>query len=141
MAKVGIKQAAILAGYKSAQPKIRIGDVATVAAAMHLEKKLDDFRWRRPWVVKLRKALAWAFQYAAMGVCFFYTFIIALKFKEEATNLMVMSWVLAYGCTFAIVEPAQVILLSATPCLFVDTNRCGRCCLRMRFVYNELLSP
>ncbi len=54
---------------------------------------------------------------------------------------MVVSWLIAYACTFAIVEPIQVLLLASTPCLFVDTNRCGRCLMRARFVYNELIAP
>jgi len=116
-------------------------ELSQVAAAAALEKKLSDMRWRRSWVVKIRSLLSWAFQYFVMFIFFFYSFLVALKFKESATNKMLMGWVIAYSCTFAIVEPVQVLLLAATPCLFVETNKCGRCLLRCRFIYNELLAP
>ena len=106
------------------KPKL---DVATVAAAAVLDNKLKDFRWRRPWVVKLRWALSWMFQFAVMGVCFLYSLVIAIKFGDGPTATMVTSWVIAYGCTFAIVEPVQVFILASTPCLASagDRTLCG----------------
>ena len=76
-----------------------------------------------------------------MVIFFFYSFIIALKFGEVSTNKMLVGWAIAYGCTFAIIEPLQIILLAAMPCLFVEDTRCGRCLIRARFIYNELLAP
>ena len=121
--------------------KATMAELAQVAAAARLEKKLNELRWRRPWIVKVRSVLSWLFQYFVMFIFFFYSFLVALKFGETATNKMLMGWVIAYSCTFAIIEPAQVFLLTATPCLFVETNRCGRCLIRCRFIYNELLAP
>ena len=127
--------------WRSSGQKYQVTDVATVAAAAVLDAKLTKLRWRRPFVVRTRMAIAWLIQFAAMGIFLFYSLIIALKFGEGSTRLMIGSWVLAYGCTFAIIEPVQVLLLSLLPCLFVDSHSCGRCLLRMRFVYNEFLSP
>ena len=128
------------AGSKTRRPS-DMSDLATVAAVAALEAKLTDMRWRHPWSVIFRKVVAWIFNFFVMGICMFYSLIIALKFGEDSTRLMIASWVLAYGATFAIIEPLQIILLAATPFLFVDTNACGRCALRARFIYNEYLAP
>ena len=67
--------------------------------------------------------------------------IYALKYREEATKSMVMSWLIAYGVTFAIVEPMQVLVLVCAPCLFDEETRLGRFMSWLRYIYNELCSP
>ena len=39
------------------------------------------------------------------------------------------------------VEPVQVFISACAPCILDDKTRCGRCCQRVRFVYNELCAP
>ena len=137
---VAEKYAGNMKKWRKGEPE-RMTDVATVVAAAQLQAKLKSLRWRRPWVVKIRWTLAWLFNYLLMGLNLFYSLIIAIKFGDGPTSLMIGSWVLAYGCTFAIIEPVQVIFLAATPWLFTDDTRCGRCMIRARFIYNELLAP
>ena len=48
---------------------------------------------------------------------------------------------LADAWTFAIIEPIQVVILALAPFLFNEETRLGRCLARIRYVYNELLSP
>ena len=141
MQKRAQSQAKLMAESLNLKPMDTMSEVAQVAAAALLEKKLVDMRWRKTWVVKSRSALSWLWQWVVMVIFFFYSFIIALKFGEVSTNKMLVGWAIAYGCTFAIIEPLQIILLAAMPCLFVEDTRCGRCLIRARFIYNELLAP
>ena len=36
---------------------------------------------------------------------------------------------------------AQVCVIVCMPCLWRDNTRCGRCCLRTKYVYNEIFAP
>lgn len=54
---------------------------------------------------------------------------------------MLLSWLVAYGWTFAIVEPVQILVMALAPSIVSEDTRCGRCCARVQFVYNELFSP
>ena len=54
---------------------------------------------------------------------------------------MALSWLIAYGVTFLIVEPLQVLCIACSPCCFDEDTRFGRCMSWMRFVYNELCAP
>ena len=72
---------------------------------------------------------------------YFNSFIFCLGFGERETFKMVLSWIIAYGWTFAFIEPVQVCLLACCPCLWDEETRCGRCMNWVRFIYNELLSP
>ena len=53
--------------------------------------------------------LAWTFVLALMCFMLFVSLIYGLKFQEKATNNMVLTWLIAYGLTFAIIEPVQVL--------------------------------
>ena len=68
----------------------------------------------------------------------FVSISVALQFKEAETAKMCVAWLFAYGVTFAIIEPVQVIVLAAVPMLNDEATRCGRCVIRIRFIYNEL---
>lgn len=54
---------------------------------------------------------------------------------------MSLAWLFAYGVTFAIIEPAQVVLLTTAPFLQNEDTACGRAISRCRFIYNELCAP
>jgi hypothetical protein len=54
---------------------------------------------------------------------------------------MIVGWIIAYAQTFMLIEPVQILLLAGLPCLMDEDTRCGRCCIRIRFIYNELLAP
>ena len=65
------------------KPPQEITDIATLAAAAVLQKKLEDLRWRRPWVVKLRIGIAWLLNYAYMFIALFYAFICCILYGEK----------------------------------------------------------
>jgi len=123
----------------------KITDLATLTILAKEQQKLTDkmqfLGWRPPWQYQLRYKIAWTVNIIVLLQFMFVSLIYALKFGEQATANMVMSWVLAYGVTFALVEPIQVILLVCAPCLFDENTKCGRCMGRCRFVYNELCAP
>ena len=67
--------------------------------------------------------------------------IFAASFGDKQTAKMCMTWLIAYGITFALVEPFQVLVLAGAPCLFNEDHRCGRCMVSCRYYYNELCAP
>ena len=54
---------------------------------------------------------------------------------------MCMSWAVAIIQTYCIIEPLQILLNAGVPCMFDESHALGRCCLRCRFIYNELFTP
>ena len=116
-------------------------DLASVAIPVQLRAKRQALRWRPKWEFYLRLALAWAFQAGVVAIGCFYSILVAASFGNRETTAMVISWLMAYGWTFAIVEPVQVLILAGAPCLFDESHRIGRCCVRIRTVYNELCAP
>lgn len=116
-------------------------DFASVVLEAKVRKKIEDGRWRGRKEIMCRQILAWSF--SALMVCgmLFQAIIYALKFGDQQTQSMIVSWLVAYGWTFAIVEPVQILILVCAPCLFDDSTRCGRCMLWCKFIYNELCAP
>ena len=54
---------------------------------------------------------------------------------------MLFSWFAALIQTYILIEPVQILALACCP-VFVNENTCiGRCCFRIRFVYNEIFAP
>ena len=120
---------------------VRSMDVATVALRATLERKRKELRWRSNTEYGVRLTMAWTFNFFIIGLGLLLGIIFGAKFGEETTRKMVIAWLFAYGVTFAIVEPVQVIALAALPMLNDEDTRCGRACLRCRFIYNELMAP
>ena len=47
-----------------------------------------------------------------------------------------------YACVCeSYVSLAQVCVIVCIPCLWRDDTRFGRCCLRVKYVYNEIFAP
>jgi len=111
----------------------------TLRALLH--KRREDLGWRSPLTFAVRQALAWAFNMLVLLLACFVSVIYALKFEEQETRNMCMAWLIAYGVTFAIVEPLQVLVIACLPCLSDEETKCGRVCGRARFIYNELCAP
>lgn len=116
-------------------------DIASIAVLAQLRAKRKELRWRPAYEYYSRLCLAWAFQFFVCGVAYWYAIICAISFGNNQTTAFIVSWLVAYGWTFAIVEPAQVLIIAGTPCLCDEETRLGRCCLRVQFVYNELFAP
>merc|ERR1712146_90823 len=106
-----------------------------------LKRKRSELRWRGKWEYKIRVFLGWAFSFTVFGLALLCSIIYAGMFGNNETTAMCIAWLMAYGWTFAIVEPVQVLILAGAPCLFNEDTRCGRCMLRCQFMYNELCAP
>ena len=52
-----------------------------------------------------------------------------------------LSWLIAYGITFAVIEPLQVCVIVCAPWLFDEKTRLGRFMKRLQYVYNEICAP
>ena len=64
-----------------------------------------------------------------------------VTFGNKEAKIMVVSWAVSITQNLCIVEPLQILLNAGAPCMFDESTRCGRCCLRVRFIYNEFFSP
>ena len=112
-----------------------------VAIEARIAQMIDDIGWRGEREFFIRRTIAWTFCVFVFLFSLFVSFIYALKFGEVTIAKALLSWVIAYGWTFTIVEPFQVLFLAFSPCLFNEETRCGRCMINCRFVYNELCAP
>lgn len=114
---------------------------ASATFQAQLQQKLNEMNWRPEWEYRLRICLAWLFNFAVFAVFLLISIIYAAEFGNRRTKSMAISWLIAYGVTFALIEPIQVLIIACAPSLFDDSTRCGRVCLTCRFVYNELFAP
>ena len=111
-----------------------------VVLAARLQKKKQELGWRSSCEYATRSCLAWIFNFVLLLFFCFVSVVYALKFEEKATSNMILTWIIAYGVTFAIIEPIQVCLLVCAPCLWNEDTRCGRCCLNCRYSQATTLS-
>ena len=116
-------------------------DMASIVILAQLRAKKKALRWRGKWEFRIRQALAWSFNFAIVGMGCLICIILGAMFGENQVQVMALGWLTSYAITFAIVEPFQVLVLSAGPCLFNEEHRCGRCMVRCRTIYNELCAP
>mmetsp|Transcript_20586 Transcript_20586/g.52395 ORF Transcript_20586/g.52395 Transcript_20586/m.52395 type:complete len:522 (+) Transcript_20586:3-1568(+) len=138
--KVDARNAATSDDQREARNVLELQMVTATLQAM-LTKRRQELGWRSPFVYNTRVLLAWAFNVGVLMVACFFSIVYALKFQEAATRNMCMAWLVAYGVTFAVVEPVQVIVIALAPSLSDEDSRVGRFCGRCRFVYNELCAP
>jgi hypothetical protein len=116
-----------------------------------LEARLAGMReklgWRSPVEMTLRMGFAWAFNVSLMITCCLLSVIYARTFNQEATRAMLLTWLLSYGVTFAIIEPSQILMIACLPTIFdqdLHDRHCrtvGRYLHRCRAVYNEVCRP
>lgn len=117
------------------------GDFASVVLEAQIANKRKSLRWRGPCEYRSRMCCAWITNFSIVFVSLLISITLGAKFGENATSAMCISWLMAYGWTFLLVEPFQILVLAGAPCLFNEDHRCGRCMVRCRFVYNELCAP
>ena len=189
----GLKELSKAVGFAPKKPKKTTTDFAALVVEAQVEAKRRDLRWRGSKEVMCRRAISWTINLTLNALALLMSVIYAVKFGEVQTQRMIVSWLVAYGWTFAIVrqlarlasnppclafaarprptpaspypkntrltdrlillassvlsssglqvEPVQVFIIACAPCIFDDKTRCGRCCQRVRFVYNELCAP
>ena len=106
-----------------------------------LKRRTSELRWRGAKEFGARRCAAWTFSWTLCFFFYFYTLIVALKFGEEAMNKMVTYWLVAYGWTFALIEPVQILIIAGAPCFIKEDSRCGQCMMKCFFVYNEIFAP
>ena len=116
-------------------------NIAQVAIEARIALKIEEIGWRGDREFFVRRLIAWIVCVFVFLFSLFVAFIYALKFGEVTIAKALLSWAIAYGWTFAIVEPFQVVFLAFSPCLFTEDTRCGRCMIQCRFIYNELCAP
>ena len=125
------------------QPKRKIRDtnMAIIALRAQAENFRSELKWRKSREYVCRQAIAWAFALLVTALALFTALIYALKFKQHAMEQITVAWLMAYLWTFIIVEPFQIFLLAALPCLSDEDTRLGRYVSNCRTVYNELCAP
>ena len=116
-------------------------DLMAVVIEARIQQRIDDIGWRDDREFFIRRTIAWIVNVSAMLFTLFVSFIYALKFGEYTMAKALVSWAIAYGWTFLLVEPFQVFFLAFSPCLFDEDTRCGRNMVRCRTIYNELCAP
>ena len=115
--------------------------VAVVALAALRQKRKADAKWRSNTDRCRRLTLAWAFNLGVSALFIFYALIASLKFGESETAGLFSSWAAAYLYGAVLLEPGAVCIVSAMPCLTSEDTKFGRCCLRVKWCWDELLSP
>ena len=116
-------------------------NLAAVKLAADLLKLKKEARWRPYHNYCTRLTLAWFFAYAIYYTCLLMAFTYGVKFGNTETKTMVLSWAVAISQNYCIIEPLQIALAAGAPCLFDESHALGRCCLWVRYIYNELFSP
>ena len=102
---------------------------------------MRDAKWRSDADRFRRLTFAWAFTLGVSFLLITYALIVSLKFGERETTGLFASWGAAYLYGTVLLEPGMLFLLSAMPCLTVEETRFGRFCLRMKWCWDECLSP
>ena len=125
----------------SVQAQSRQAEFVAAAIEMQMAHKRSELQWRSDREYCCRLSLAWAFNWGVMITACLFAITYGIMLEDAATQRMAITWLISYGITFAIIEPVQVLLMTAAPWLFEDTTQFGRLCLRCRAVYNELCAP
>ena len=112
-----------------------------VALAARRQKRKADINWRSRADRCRRLTLAWSFVLAVSAIFIFYALVASLKLGSKETPALFGSWGAAFLYTAILLEPAVICLLSALPSLANSDTALGRCCLRIKWCWDELLSP
>ena len=115
-------------------------DSKAAAIEERIQRRVSELRWRSHQSYVCRQTVAWAIALMLNLISLFTSLIYALKFGEATMNACMVAWAIAYGWTFAVAQPIQVMILVLTPGLFSEETRCGKAMMRLRKCYNELLA-
>jgi len=115
---------------------------AAVTLRALVRKKKDDIRWRTPRERWWRMKIAWF----VVAVAYFFLSLVVLTFGVKALgpatmNATITAWVIALCQVFLILEPLQICISATMPFCVSEESRCGRCCRRAQWCYNEFFSP
>ena len=143
LGSLGAKSAKnLLASTHARKTKNKDGtQMALAAMAAVRQKRKMDMKWRTEADRCRRSALAWAFVLGVSAIFIFYALVASLKFGQGEAAGLFASWGAAFFFTAILLEPTVICLLSALPCLATQDTRMGRCCLRVKWCWDELLSP
>ena len=115
--------------------------MAVVALAALRQERERDVKWRSDTERFWRLTLAWTFNLGISVLFIFYALLASLRFGEYETAGLFASWAAAYLYTAILLEPGVICIISAMPCIASEDTRIGRCCLRAKWCWDELLSP
>lgn len=115
--------------------------LAVVALMAQRKKKKKDMLWRSDSEVRSRRVMAWGFLISCDAFFLFYALIVSIRFGEEEAAILFASWGAAYLYAAVLLEPTVICILAAFPFVANENTRLGRCCLRIKWVWDELLSP
>lgn len=114
---------------------------AVVALAASRQKKHLDLQLRGPVERMVRTALAWIFHFAVCVLLLFYALILSLKFGDSETVPLFGAWGAAFLWSSALLEPIVICFITVLPSVANEETRFGRCCLRIKWCWDEVLSP
>ena len=121
---------------------LRVDTLSTAAMVASYIDKTDRYQWRGACEYWTRQLLGWGFNLLINFVCCILSLTFgAVKLKAAATSFMLIAWLVAACQTYLVIEPLQICVITLLPCFFRDDTRCGRCNLRIRYIYNEIFSP
>ena len=89
----------------------------------------------------MRRTIAWLSHMACNSVLLFYALVVSIRFGNKETATLFTSWGVSYFYGAILLEPAVICILAAFPFIATEETRVGRCCLRIKWVWDELLSP
>ena len=115
--------------------------MAVVALAALRQERERDVKWRSDTERFWRLTLAWTFNLGISVLFIFYALLASLRFGEYETAGLFASWAAAYLYTAILLEPGVICIISAMPCIASEDTRIGRCFLRAKWCWDELLSP
>ena len=116
-------------------------DWLTLQRQAALKHEKTTLRWRTDRTYYFRLALAWTLAAVVYLLSLFLVLLYSAAYGRKDSASVLLSWITSLGCSFAIIEPVQVVILSTLPFLFDDQTRLGRCLERGRWFYLEFLSP
>ena len=114
---------------------------AVVSMAAVRQKKKIDALWRGPAERCVRLVFAWVFHLTVCALLLFYALVLSLKFGESENATLFGAWGAAYLWTAVLLEPVIIFIVVGLPSIANEETRLGRCCLRVKWLWDELLSP
>ena len=99
-------------------------DIGAVVIEARLQQKIKEIGLRSKWILFLRRSLAWSVSAALVLSTTIASFVYAQSFSHALMERALFGWLLAYGWTALIIEPAQVLLLACVLPPIVNGKHC-----------------
>jgi len=103
--------------------------------------RLEAERWMSDRLYYGRSAMAWLLVAFLSFLSALGSMAFAVQFGNNQTRDMLIGWAISVTWCFAIVEPAQIVIVTCIPFLVEEDSRCYLCFENIRWAYNEYFSP